>query len=93
MMCCYDPEHYIEIEEFGTISQGTEHCIECRELIHAGTPHYLAWSYDFDEEGEEEHLGVYTACEACGDLALSVFELGGCWSFGDLREDIREMNA
>jgi len=79
-------------------SSGTEECVECHALIFPKTAHYRATEYEmrWDEYGdfrdELTPVGIHPVCEACGDLALSWLELGYCWSYGELRADIAELN-
>lgn len=47
---------------------------------------------NFAGSGDEREIGVFPVCEACGDLAASVLELGRCWFIGDLREAVRELS-
>jgi len=86
-----DADYVIDIGDFGTVSTGTEFCVECRKIIPVGTEHYIAYGSDTDEYGDDLHLFKHTVCEECGDLALSVMDIGLCWGFGDLQADIKEM--
>lgn len=91
--CDCDPEYYVELPEELATSVGTEICVECKELIHVGTEHYVAREWTIDEYWSDHiELGQQTCCEECGDLALSWMEMGYCWGYGDLRNDIQEMN-
>ncbi len=94
LVCCWDPEYYVELSppEVLVTSVGTERCIECGELIHVGVEHYFVRQWFYDDDGDEIEKGQQRCCEACGDLAFTILELGYCWSYGDLREGIREMN-
>lgn len=88
-----DAESWVELSDDLIISVGTEFCVECNRLIPFGEEHYKVWLWKEHEEwGHEVHLAQHRCCEACGDLALSWLELGYCWSFGDLRSDIKELN-
>lgn len=86
-------ESWVELSDDLMTSVGTETCVECKRLIPFGEEHYKVWLWTENADwGDETHLGQWRCCEECGDLALSWLELGYCWSFGDLRSDIREMN-
>lgn len=91
LSCDMDYENYIEFGDEMATSIGTEFCVECGKLITVGEEHYIVRLYTYDEDGEEVHLAKHKCCEECGDLALSVLELGYCWTFGDIRNDIKEM--
>lgn len=87
-----DAESWIELSNDLITSVGTEFCVECSRLIPFGEEHYKVWLWAEHDDGEEIHLAQHRCCEECGDLALSWLELGYCWSFGDIRSDIKEMN-
>jgi len=91
--CGCDEDFYFEIGRYFVTSCGTEECTECRKLIHAGVEHCLGFSYKHDEFMEECHIAKQPFCEECADLILSFMELGYCWTRGDTRSDIAEMNA
>jgi len=90
--CGCDPEYYVDLSEELATSVGTETCAECRDLIHVGIEHYHVREWNYDEYGDEIELGQHRCCEECGDLALSVMELGYCWGYGELRDTIVEHN-
>jgi len=93
LTCCTDSsDNYVEFSDDLVVSRGTEFCVECGRLIPFEEPHYLVRGWYFGEEGEETDISKHTCCEECGDLALSVLSLGYCWSYGDLRDGVREMN-
>ena len=92
LQCCTDSEYYVTLSDLLVISVGTEFCRECGRMIPCGTGHYKIWEWEENEWGDERHLGQHTCCEVCGDLALSWLELGYCWTYGDLRSNIKEMN-
>lgn len=90
--CSIDAEYYVNLTEILVTSPGTEFCVECRRLIPQGEGHYIAYDWEWNEDGDETHLGQHTCCEQCGDLALSILEQGFCWYYGTIRDDIAEFN-
>jgi hypothetical protein len=89
LSCDLDERHFVEIGEM-TTSVGTEFCYECYRLIPKGELLYPMHSWNEDEEGYERVLERYKCCSDCGDLILSVFEMGLCWERGSLRQDLKE---
>ena len=97
--CGCDTDCFVEFEEELVRSQGTEFCVECGKLIPATEEHYLVYEWEPSSEfhpylfeGEQIHKAVHTCCEVCGDLVLSLMELGYCWYKGDARGDIQELH-
>jgi len=93
LMCGCDSDDYVEIPISLETSLGTEFCHECGRLISFGEKHYRVRLWTFSDSGEESERGIFVTCESCGDLAASVLELGYCWEFGSLRDDVRELAA
>jgi len=96
LTCDIDPGYYIELIWPHT-SPGTEICVECRRLIPPGEEHYRVREYSEYESLEfmqwvEPTTGIRACCEECGDLAASLMELGYCWDYTQLRNDIKELN-
>ena len=92
LMCGCDSDEYVELtepEELVT-SVGTEICRECGRLIHVGEEHYKTYLWHYNEYGDETWGKRFPVCEECGDLAFTVLQLGYCWNFGSLRNDVRE---
>lgn len=98
LMCSTDCDSYVTVPEDLVTCEGTLFCRECSAMIYPGTPYYrvLLWEEpDWEDNpycSEEVHKAVIPCCETCGDLAASYLALGFCWTFGDLRNDIQEMN-
>lgn len=90
LACGCDSEEFIEVPLGMITSPGTEFCRECGRLIPFGEKHYRVRCWTIDEY--ENERGVFPVCEACGDLAATFLELGFCWYFGDLREDVKELS-
>ena len=68
-------------------------CKECYEAIPPGDSGYAVYEADYDEDGVESVTHVFDVCEDCGDLALSWFDMGFCWEYGSLRDDIAQAKA
>ena len=90
---CCECDYFVELSNTFIDEMNTQQCVECKSLIHRHVPHYYVREWYFDEEGNETEKGQHRACEQCGDLALSFLDLGYCWVYGDLRNDIKELNA
>ena len=94
--CSVDADTRLDFGEELVVSLGTEFCVECKRLIPQGEEHYRLREYRYNDDSffsdYEQHLGIKTACEQCGDLALSLMDLGYCWYYGDLRADIAELH-
>ena len=81
---------YVEVSENFIQSAVSFKCFECYQTVPAFTLAYLVRHWEYDEDGEESDISVRPCCEECGDLGTSVMELGYCWDFGQLRNDIAE---
>lgn len=92
LVCSIDCEFYTDLSEELVVSKEDLVCIECEQPIKAGVGYYDGENYECDEYGEQNILDTFVICEECGDLLLSLFELGYCWSCGGLRDTIKEMN-
>lgn len=99
-----DEPSYVEISEYLRMSAAPCRCLECRLEIPAFTPFYMVrnWrpviaddDYDagMDLPEEEIELSHLPCCEECGHLAASVLESGYCWTYGNLRADIRDASG
>jgi hypothetical protein len=92
LACGCEGELYVELPDDTTPCNGTLICPECRKLIHKGQPHYRAWTWGVDENGDEFVRDIREVCEACGDLAQALLERGFCWYWGELRADVRALH-
>ena len=88
--CSTDCEYYVDFSDL-LVSKNTHFCKECRNIIHANVQHYRVREWTINK-GVFIEKGTQVVCEKCGDLAMSVLELGYCWSYGDLRDCIKEIN-
>lgn len=96
---------YVEVSDELVIKTEPCKCLECKKEIAADVPHYMVRNWRFGNEddgqdangdaleGEEIDISNLPCCEECGDLAISVLDLGYCWEFGSLRSSIAEMKA
>jgi len=92
LICDVDDESYY-VDIIGIVEPTNTHiCIECGCLIHHGIEHYIVREFNYDDKCDERDIGQHRACEECGDLALSIIEQGFCWTYLQLRDDIREIN-
>jgi hypothetical protein len=97
--CSEEADSYVEISE-GLVSAAPFKCLECRQEIPAFVPFYMVrcwrpandgdWEGGLSEDEDEVTESEKPCCEECGDLAISFLDLGYCWDYGSLRNDIRE---
>lgn len=97
---CGDYAFYYEVVgEYETFNRARRcRCVSCRELINRGdtVQRFQRWresNSDIEDRiyGTEVYLADQFMCERCGDLFLSLHELGFCIDLGDdMRRLVRE---
>ena len=89
-----DSDFQVRVSEELLTSSNSSKCLECKKEILALTPFYMVTTSHYDDDVDDDvDVSDDPCCEVCGDLALSVLELGYCWEFGNLRHDIAEING
>ena len=94
--CSLDCDYYVDFRfvESYKVRQKVffGQCIECESKLFFGSSYYVVREWILDDYADEQDLNFRVCCESCGDLAISFIELGYCWTYGDLRSDIKQIN-
>ena len=79
--CSGDYEWFYSVEDGERVACSDGHCYGCCGPVHHGDEVRLLWSYEMDEDGDEENHKVEgRLCPKCCDLYDSLIELGFCLS-------------